>query len=44
MDDPFRETDDVTLIMEVLLDVRGMLEYTILLLEEDDGEETEENA
>ena len=33
--------DDVTLIMEVLLDIRGGVERIVNLLEGDDGEEEE---
>jgi len=39
MDEPF---DDPTLIMEVLLDIRGNTVHIIELLEEDDDGEEEE--
>jgi hypothetical protein len=37
--DPFSPSDDVTLIMEVLLDVRRKVDRIIYLLEDEDEEE-----
>jgi hypothetical protein len=37
--DPFSSSDDVTLIMEVLLDVRRKVDRIIYLLEDEDEEE-----
>jgi hypothetical protein len=40
----FEPSDDSTLILEVLMDIREYVERIIDLLEDDDGEESEEDT